>query len=458
MRQRIQWWVEQIGLLIVVAYFMVGDAPAFGSPEARLESIIAADRFDFIAWELEALGEKGAQASVPIQAYLDDTQRAQFVLDYLDRTRQLNRVDQEIDRIYSDPAIGDPESASLPRRADRDRLRSEVEQRRPTAEAIVQEQIASVLLEEGLATAGRIFPPVLARITPLPRMLILSPRDQIKRETGGSLSADLTVDRADTIEEEALTQLDKSALVTPIGGLALYPSMIIETPDLLFLLQVSAHEWVHHWLFLRPLGMDIMFAAQSGDVWTINETVASLVGDEIGIRTLKRFYPEIARRDYAFVYNPPSQLEDSGAAALPADPNAFNFNREMHQTRVQVDDYLAEAHALNTQADEAQQAGRVDEAESLRDEALAWIVKAEAYMEDRRKVFIENGYWIRKLNQAYFAFYGSYADQPGASGADPIGPAVRELRAKIPRVADFLNAVAPVTTLDELKQVLAQYP
>ena len=73
-------------------------------------------------------------------------------------------------------------------------------------------------------------------------------------------------------------------------------------------------------------------------------------------------------------------------------------------------------------------------------------------------MFIDHGYWIRKLNQAYFAFHGSYADQPGASGRDQIGPAVRELRAKTPRIVDFLNAVAPVRSLDDLKRVLAQYP
>ncbi|MCZ7674510.1 MAG: hypothetical protein M5U34_48980 [Chloroflexi bacterium] len=34
------------------------------------------------------------------------------------------------------------------------------------------------------------------------------------------------------------------------------------------------------------------------------------------------------------------------------------------------------------------------------------IEGAEAYVEARRRLFVENGYQIRKLNQAYFAFYG----------------------------------------------------
>ncbi len=51
-------------------------------------------------------------------------------------------------------------------------------------------------------------------------------------------------------------------------------------------------------------------------------------------------------------------------------------------------------------------------------------------MELRRQVFVDHGYIIRKLNQAYFAFYGAYADSPvSAAGEDPVGEAVRELRA-----------------------------
>jgi len=457
--QRVQVFLERVIVWGVLAFFLTGNAQVISSPDVLLDHIVGSDRFDFVGWELAAFGEKGAQAAVPIEAYLDDRQRAQFVVDYLELSRQLRDAERAVDRIYADPNVGDPDSASVDQRAERVRLRAEVEQRRPTAEAIVQDQIAGALADEGFATGGRIFPPVLARITPLPQILIISPRDQIRRDPGVSLSAGITVDRAEAIEDTVFTQMNKSALVTPIGGLAVYPSMIIETTDLLSLLQVASHEWVHHWLFFRPLGLELLSNDVSGgDALTINETAASLVGDEIGIVVLKRFYPEIAKRDYSFVYDPPKPAEDLDTLPNTSDPATFNFNREMHKTRVQVDQYLGEAHALRMQADEAEGAGRYEEAESLRAEALEWIVKAETYMEDRRKVFVDNGYWwIRKINQAYFAFYGSYADQPGASGADPIGPAVRELRAKIPRVIDFLETVSSVRSFEELQSVLARY-
>jgi hypothetical protein len=69
---------------------------------------------------------------------------------------------------------------------------------------------------------------------------------------------------------------------------------------------------------------------------------------------------------------------------------------------------------------------------------------------------VDEGYNIRKLNQAYFAFYGSYADQPGASGGDPIGPAIRELRALSPSLRDFLITMRSLTTFEELERVLEE--
>jgi hypothetical protein len=100
----------------------------------------------------------------------------------------------------------------------------------------------------------------------------------------------------------------------------------------------------------------------------------------------------------------------------------------MRETRVRVDELLAE--------------GKVEE--------------AEAYMEQRRQVFVEEGYHIRKLNQAYFAFHGAYADQPGASGADPIGPAVRDLFARVPDLHSFVAQASRVTTLEELEALLVE--
>ncbi|MEJ2709259.1 MAG: hypothetical protein P8074_16740 [Anaerolineales bacterium] len=80
-------------------------------------------------------------------------------------------------------------------------------------------------------------------------------------------------------------------------------------------------------------------------------------------------------------------------------------------------------------------------------------------MEQRRIFFWEHGYHIRKLNQAYFAFYGAYADQPGgAAGEDPVGAAVRDLRVQSPNLSDFLNRISWMWKFQQLQQAVHDTP
>jgi hypothetical protein len=99
----------------------------------------------------------------------------------------------------------------------------------------------------------------------------------------------------------------------------------------------------------------------------------------------------------------------------------------MRRTRLQVDELLA--------------AGKVEE--------------AEAYMEARRQIFLHNGYPLRKLNQAYFAFHGSYAT--GAASTDPIGPKLQQLRRLTPDLATFVAAVRGIAQPTDLDQVLSEW-
>ncbi|MBN2499961.1 MAG: hypothetical protein JXB38_04280, partial [Anaerolineales bacterium] len=113
----------------------------------------------------------------------------------------------------------------------------------------------------------------------------------------------------------------------------------------------------------------------------------------------------------------------------PPEPKVpvFDFRTEMRETRVTADALLAE--------------GKIEE--------------AEAYMEARRVYLWENGYRIRKLNQAYFAFHGAYADQPGgAAGDDPVGAAVRELRAGSAGLADFINRMSWMDSYADLQKAV----
>ena len=81
-------------------------------------------------------------------------------------------------------------------------------------------------------------------------------------------------------------------------------------------------------------------------------------------------------------------------------------------------------------------------------------------MEARRQFSWEQGYGLRKLNQAYFAFYGSYNDQPGggASGSDPVGPAVRRLWARSPDLKTFIDTIRGVRSFEDLQEKLSRQP
>ena len=170
-------------------------------------------------------------------------------------------------------------------------------------------------------------------------------------------------------------QLDVSSLVVPVGGIGTYPTMIERTSALDWLSSTIAHEWTHNWLTLASARSE--HYDTSPELRTMNETTADIVGGEIGKALLQQYYPELSAK-----YASQSQM-----TSLPANPNraGFDFRVEMHTTRVHVDALLA--------------AGKITEAEN--------------YMNERRQLFWNNGYPIRKLNQAYFAFYGAYADVPG---------------------------------------------
>jgi hypothetical protein len=196
--------------------------------------------------------------------------------------------------------------------------------------------------------------------------------------------------------------------------------MIMNTSDLNWLVEVIAHEWTHNFLTLRPLGM---IYDTSPALRSINETTADLAGRELGLAVIRRYYPEFLPEEEA------APAPESPEPPAPEAPR-FSFRKEMHQTRITVDALLAK--------------GKVD--------------AAEAYMEARRRFFWDHGYLIRKLNQAYFAFYGAYNDvsaggsASGAAGADPIGPAVVALREKSASLGQFLNRISWMTSFEQLQR------
>ncbi len=374
--------------------------------------------FDYVNWELEAIRLKLRTAWQRPQQALSPQEQHDLVLAYLDLVGQIQATEGELQRLYGDPNLSEAkrQAALQATRAQLNRLYAQRDEMGPTVEAIIQTQVSQVLAEAGLGVlGGHPFPPVLFHFSPVPMALIVSPRTVIRQDANISLRPDLPLDDQIALEDAVAQAFDVSTLVVPVGGVGVYPTMVMQTTNLPWLLETVVHEWTHNYLDWHPLGM--RYNASPG-LRTMNETTATIVGQELGRQVLERFYPDR-------VPPPPAPAPSQPPANQPPP---FDFRAEMHETRVTVDRLLAE--------------GKVEE--------------AEAYMEQRRRFFWEHGYHIRKLNQAYFAFYGAYAAAPGggAAGEDPVGAAVRQLRAQSPDVATFLKRMAWMWDEDDLMQAV----
>jgi hypothetical protein len=429
--RRIMPWCLALFLALNLFRF---DVPVYEDRSANLDRLLAGRQFDFVSWWIGAAAAKAGHELTGPQNGMAEAEQVAFVRDYMTKVAEFQKLEGRIEVAYADPAISDPVAATLEQRRERDALRGWLNARQILAEAIVQEQIEYVLREEGFAVGGQVSPPLRFRFTELPDVLIVSRRDRIERIDQRGMATGMTVDEKDRIEDDVDARFDVSSLVTPIGGLAAYPTMLPETSSLNWLLDVVAHEWAHNYLMftLSYVGTNL---TSDPVALTINETAANIVGREIGPRVAERFYPELSTTEHTEHTEKEEELasitSDISVASVISVVKAskFDFRKEMRETRVRTDEMLA--------------AGKVEE--------------AEAYMEARRALFVQNGHHIRKLNQAYFAFYGAYNDVPGgapASGKDPVGPAVQALRTRSASVGEFLRAIAGVQTLADVENAL----
>jgi hypothetical protein len=408
-------------LAILIVFQAIGGAGAPPSaPGERVRAYTREIEFDFISWTLDAVSLKLRQAALGAEKYLDEGAQNQLTRDYIDLVGHIQSDEGQLTILHSNPDATSVQDQIKATKNELDGLYARRQQTAPLAESILQSQVSYVLTEEGLTSGGQPLPPLLFHGTPLPWALIVSPRTSISQLANLSLETDLPLDEQINLEDQVASALDVSTLVVPVGGVGTYPTMVAQTSSLNWLAEVISHEWTHNFLTWHPLGV-LYF--QSPELTTMNETAANIVGGETGRALIAHFYPDL-------VPPPPPPAADSHPEdeATSSAPPVFDFRAEMHETRVHVDALLA--------------AGKVTE--------------AEAYMESRRLVFWNNGYAIRKLNQAYFAFYGSYADTPiGPAGEDPVGAAVRELRARSSSLAEFVQRMAPLTSFADLQALLA---
>lgn len=421
-RKRLKYTAQAALFFILTQYALGPSTVPLDDPIANIRAYTRSDEFNFVDWTLDAVKIKFNQAALSTTNYLDWETQRQIVYDYLALVEDIRRAENELSDIYTDPNLDDPEAQAAPVRQQLERLYQRRASLAPLAESVLQNMVAAVTDEMGFHFGGQPLPPVLYHATPLPWALIVSPRNAIQQDANISLQTELTLEDHIRLEDQIAENLDVSTLVVPVGGIGTYPTMVAQSTNLNWIVEVISHEWIHNYLTLRPLGL---LYGQSHELRTMNETTASIAGTEIGRAVIAEFFPELVP--------PPPPDEAPQPAEPPSDPEppAFDFRAEMRQTRVTVDQLLAD--------------GQIEE--------------AEAYMEARRQVFWDNGYRIRKINQAYFAFYGAYADVPGgAAGEDPVGGAVRQLWGQSKSLVEFVNRIAWLTSFEALQEVVGPAP
>ncbi|HEY89403.1 MAG TPA: hypothetical protein G4N98_06685 [Thermoflexia bacterium] len=423
--KRISSWLT-LGLsLLGLVLFLITDSAPPETQSRRIDLLSANYTFDFVSWEIKALYQKFAYGLLAPERFISDAEQTRFVLDYHVRISEIHALTHEIERTYTDPECRQPAAETVTQREQQAQLRTQSEKERAIVEAIVTAQVQQTLAAGGFGTLHQIFPPVNGVISPLPYLLIISPRDHIESLYQRELLAGLTTAQQVALETRLeAAEPELSAYITAIGGLSAYPAMIQETGSISWLTNVLAHEWTHHYLLPRPLGWNYSALPETR---TINETTASLIGEWAEDETIRRCYLPQLDWEKPLPNALPSNQHSPLTSAAEGETPAFDYHAEMHQTRVEADRLLAAGD----------------------------ITATEAYLEQRRRLFVAHGYQIRRLNQAYFAFHGAYAAHPGgtaggAAGDDPVGPAVYAVWRLSATPRQFATHIGQTTTLTEV--------
>lgn len=448
-----------------------------------VDRVSAGYRHNLAMWELRNFFDKWVHMAAAALRGDDASSEARHDLArlYFEGGQRLDRMRRQLRHAA---ALG-PEGAELARGLQPEVDETEALRQTLTddVEASVEAALSAAIAGEGLGVAGEIvLPPLDIRLGPPPKLLITSPRDRIHRARDALLRADVTVDDRYAIEDALLREANLSALVENIGGVATYPASIPSTRPLRWTLQTAAHEWLHHYFFFHPLGRNMF---NDGDMVSLNETIANIAGKELGDRAYALMGGDgVDALDAADAGDggggsdalEPEQSGDDGDGDGGGDGgdagdggssetgdagdgsggggDALEPGQSGDSGADGGSPETADAGGDGNSGDEFDFAGEMrrtrQRAEALLERGM--IEEAEEYMELRRQVFVDNGYAIRKLNQAYFAFYGAYADTPGF--VSPIGEQALRFRALHGSLADFIRAAAKIGGYDEFLAAL----
>ncbi len=381
--------------------------------DSVLNDIVGPYRFSIVEWELKTLtGELEEIIFNGVDYTADDTL---VVIEYFSLLGDISGLENQIS--YLKDEVSSTELDSLKEQLEI--LKERKNSLKKGVEKILELQIRETLRQLDIylgdnAAINIDFPPVNFSLESPPHLLVISPRDNIVRMKEIILLQDLTIDEIDYIESE-VEKLGYSSIVVQVGGMATFPSFVTNNSSLKFTLSTAVEEWLHQYLFFKPTGflyaLNLLGVYDDDNISTINETIAGIASDEIASILYQNYY--------AGYFEEGGQTDSEGA-----EDTGFDFYEEMRNIRIEVDNLLANGE----------------------------IEKAESFMEEKRLYILSQGYYIRRLNQAYFAFYGTYASSP--SSVNPIGDMLWELREKSEDITEFLEITSNIKNIEDLYSLI----
>lgn len=406
-------WVTIVAIIMIL---LVSRGSLNLSPSGELAK---SELYSILGWELENFSDKwiyklstlGSSDSVPkelyystLTEYISLTNR----LSYLESELENQKADNKTESIYNDTAstlIQDIESTRLSIVSVRDKV-----------EEFLESEISAEIQNHDIGYTGPMglhLPPVDFRLTYSPKVLVISPRNRIDMIESILIRNDITQKGISSIENAVKRTGKLSPYIANTGGLATYPSTISHKTSIKNIINIAAHEWLHHYLFFKPLGQSYW---STNTMRSINETTANI------------FAKEISDAIYSTLTN--SGLDDINHEHQDRQVNKinnlFDFRMEMRETRLAVEKMLSNDN----------------------------IEAAEEYMENRRQYFIANGYHLRVLNQAYFAFHGTYADS--ASSISPIYEQLITIRSASNSLNEFITQVSSISNHEDFLTLVNQ--
>lgn len=370
-------------------------------PSDAIERAADAHGYNLLAWEVRHFPEKWLYKIGGLVRHRPAEGDEAVLSRYFSAVADIQRLERDV-AVGASLGAAEGERAALENRV----------------EDIIEGRVTAILRDQGLTMGPPpfteldvVFPPVDFEFDAPPRVLVISPRDHIEYARSYLLTPGLSLDAVLQIESQAeagnVGEEGVSALVVATSGVSTYPSVVSSLDSYESLIDTVFHEWLHQYLAFYPLGRSYF---SGGETRTLNESVANIAGHELARLYLQR-YP-----------HPPTPAPS--APPTPSPTPSFDFTKEMRALRLQVEELLAQRR----------------------------ITEAETLMASKREEFQAHGYYIRRLNQAYFAFHGSYADTPGS--IDPIGSKLQALLQRAGSPGEFVRLARGITSTEALDRLL----